>query len=88
MPDDRGSERDVVRTLWEVEKKLSDAIEDSAEKQIRETRKAAADQLAAIQASTAAIVAAIQGIAPPSEATQLTLTYTARSGKFKKANSP
>jgi hypothetical protein len=80
LPDDRGSERDVVRTLWEVEKKLSDAIEDAAEKQIRETRKAAADQLAAIQASTAAIVAAIQGIAPPSEATKLVLQYILQGG--------
>lgn len=70
--DERWSDRDVVKELRELarlivqqDKKLADAIEDGAEDTIR-----------AIKASTAAIVAAIQGSAPPEKAVEATLTYS------------
>lgn len=70
--DERWSDRDVVKELRELarlivqqDKKLADAIEDGAEDTIR-----------AIKASTAAIVAAIQGSAPPEKAVTAVLTYS------------
>lgn len=70
--DERWSDRDVVRELKELErlivqqnKKLADAIEDAAE-----------DTIKAIKASTDAIVAAIQGSAPPEKAVSANLTYS------------
>jgi hypothetical protein len=56
VEDERWSERDVVRKLGEVEKKITDAIEDAAE-----------TNAVAILAATQAIVAAIQGAAPPEQ---------------------
>lgn len=63
--DERWSDRDVVQELKRLEKKLIDAIEDAAEANTK-----------AIQASTDAIVAAIQGSAPPEKAVAANLTYS------------
>jgi hypothetical protein len=52
--DERWSDRDVVRKLDEVQKHIIEAIEDSTQANAR-----------AMQASTDAIVAAIQGSEPP-----------------------
>jgi hypothetical protein len=52
--DERWSDRDVVRKLEEVQKHIIEAIEDSTQANAR-----------AMQASTDAIVAAIQGSEPP-----------------------
>jgi hypothetical protein len=81
--DERWSDKDVVGELKQLERllveqqkerekqqrKLTDAVEDAAE-----------DTIKAIKHSTDAIVAAIQGSAPPEKAVSANLTYTLIGG--------
>ena|ERR1022692_5095506 len=80
--DEHVSEKDVVKALWQVEDKLQDSAAKNTAGIIAAIKASSSTDaiITAINASTAAIVAAIMGGQPPLEAVSATLTYTINGG--------